>query len=60
MPIGVLIALGYSFMIGYPFQAKRPLLCRPSAPLLCSRIFFTNWKLVGAAKGYRTAYTRAP
>ena len=52
MPIGVLIALGYSFMIGYPlFRLKGHYF---AIATICTSLvlqdIFTNWKLVGAAK----------
>ena len=53
MPIGVLIALGYSFIIGYPlFRLKGHYF---AIATICTSLvlqdIFINWKLVGAAKG---------
>src|SRR4030066_919647 len=53
MPIGVLIALGYSFIIGYPlFRLKGHYFAIATiCPSLVLQDLFINWKLVGAAKG---------
>jgi branched-chain amino acid transport system permease protein len=53
MPIGVLIALGYSFIIGYPlFRLKGHYF---AIATICTSLvlqdIFINWKLVGAGKG---------
>ena len=53
MPIGILIAIGYSFIIGYPlFRLKGHYF---AIATICTSLvlqdIFINWKLVGAAKG---------
>jgi branched-chain amino acid transport system permease protein len=53
MPIGVLVTMGYSFMIGYPlFRLKRTYF---TIATICTSLvlqeIFVNWRLVGAAKG---------
>ena len=53
MPIGILIALGYSFIIGYPlFRLKGHYF---AIATICTSLvlkdIFDNWNLVGAAKG---------
>jgi len=53
MPLGVLIALGYSFLIGYPLFRLRGhyFAIATIATSLVLQDLFTNWDFVGAAKG---------
>ena len=53
MPMGILLAVGYSFMIGYPlFRLKGHYFAIATiATSLVLQDIFANWKLVGAAKG---------
>jgi branched-chain amino acid transport system permease protein len=62
MPVGILIALGYSFIIGYPlFRLKGHYF---AIATICTSLVlmdvFVHWKLVGGAKGIELPIRETP